>query len=336
MKIGNVILREQPLFLAPMDDVTDSVFRRICKSFGADVTYTEFVSSDGLIRNAAKTIQKLSFTDEERPIGIQIYGNDKDAMVEAALIAQEANPDIIDINYGCPVKKIALRGAGSGMLNQVPLMIEITAAIVKAVHIPVTVKTRLGYDQKTKNIVEIAERLQDTGIQAITIHGRTRDQLYTGQADWTLIAEVKNNPRMKIPIIGNGDITSPEKAKEAFERYNVDGIMIGRGSIGQPYLFKQIRHYLSTGEILPPHKVSEIIPVIQNHLNLLLEGKPEKSAILHLRRHFAQYFKGLPNFRNTRIKLLTAETKEAVLETLSYIENVYGDMPCTLNEGEQI
>ena len=289
-----------------MEEVTDPSFRFICKEFGADMMYTEFISSDGLIRNAGKSVKKLEIFDYERPIGIQIYGHLIDAMVEAAKIAEEANPDLIDINFGCPMKKIARRGAGSGIMNNVPFMVEMTKAIVDAVKLPVTVKTRLGYDDDNKNIVEIAEQLQDVGIQALTIHGRTRPQLYKGEADWTLIGEVKNNPRMHIPIIGNGDITSADKAKAAFDKYGVDGIMIGRASIGRPWIFKEVKTYLETGTHWPHPDINEIVQLAGLHFNKSVETKGERGGILEMRRHFVHYFKGLPNFRDTRIKLLTS------------------------------
>jgi len=326
MRIGNVELGEKPLLLSPMEDVTDSVFRRLCKHFGADMVYTEFVSSDALIRQVEKSLKKMTFTEEERPFGIQIYGNQKDAMVEAARIAEQMHPDVIDINFGCPVKKIARRGAGSGMLNNVPLMLEITAAIVKAVNVPVTVKTRLGYDANHKNIVEIAEQLQDVGIQAITIHGRTRDQLYSGTADWDMIGQVKSNPRMRIPVIGNGDVDGPQKARECFDRYGVDGIMIGRATIGQPFIFQHIKHYLATGQLLPEPSVKEIVAVVRKHVTMAVEAKGERSGIIHLRRHFAQYFKNLSHFRDTRIRLLNATKLDEVLAILQEIEEKWGEI----------
>jgi tRNA-dihydrouridine synthase B len=306
LRIANIDLGEKPVFLAPMEDVTDPSFRVLCKEFGADMMYTEFVSSDGLIRNAGKSLKKLNIFDYERPIGIQIYGHLIDAMVEAARMAEEVKPDLIDINFGCPMKKIARRGAGSGMMNNVPLMVDMTTAIVKAVKLPVTVKTRLGYDDEHKNIVEIAERLQDIGIQAITIHGRTRSQIYKGEADWTLIGEVKNNQRMHIPVIGNGDITSAEKASEAFSKFGVDGIMVGRASVGKPWIFKEIKTFLQTGKIATELTLSEIVQLSKLHLAKSIEAKGERGGILEMRRHFAHYFKGLPNFRETRIKLLTS------------------------------
>ena len=288
-----------------MEDITDPSFRMVCKMQGVDVMYTEFISSDGLIRDGKKSVKKLDIYDFERPIGIQLYGHLIEAMVEAALIAEEAKPELIDINFGCPMKKIANRGAGAGMLKNIPLMIEMTEAIVKAVRLPVTVKTRLGWDEENKIIVDVAERLQDTGIKAITIHGRTRAQLYKGVADWTLIGAVKNNPRMKIPVIGNGDIDGPVKAKEMFDRYGVDGIMIGRATVGRPWIFRDIRHYLNTGELLPEPTVSEKADLALLHLEKSLEYKEGYKAIYEMRRHLSNYFKGLPYFKETRLRLLT-------------------------------
>jgi tRNA-dihydrouridine synthase B len=327
MKIANIDLGVKPVFLAPMEDVTDPSFRVICKEFGADMMYTEFISSDGLIRNAGKSVKKLDIFDYERPIGIQIYGHLIDAMVEAARIAEEAKPDLIDINFGCPMKKIARRGAGSGMMNNVPLMVEMTDAIVKAVKLPVTVKTRLGYDDENKNIVEIAERLQDVGIHAITIHGRTRSQLYKGEADWTLIGEVKNNPRMHIPIIGNGDITSADKAAQAFEKFGVDGIMIGRASVGKPWIFKEVKTFLQTGHQAPKLTLNDIVVLAKRHLALSIEVKSERGGILEMRRHFAHYFKGLPNFRETRIKLLTSLDVQEIHTILDSIAINFAGFP---------
>ena len=291
MKIANIDLGPRPVLLAPMEDVTDPAFRLMCKRFGADMVYTEFVSADALIRSVSKTEQKLNISDEERPVAIQIYGRDTATMVEAAKIVEQARPDILDINFGCPVKRVAGKGAGAGMLQNIPLMLEITRAVVDAVKIPVTVKTRLGWDAEHKIIVTLAEQLQDCGISALTIHGRTRAQMYTGEADWTLIGEVKKNPRIHIPIIGNGDVTTPQRALECFERYGVDAIMIGRASFGRPWIFKEVKHYLETGEELSPLT-------------------PE--WCMHVRRHLAAspLFKGLPNFRDTRIAMLRAETKE--------------------------
>lgn len=324
MKFGNTTLREKPLFLAPMEDITDPSFRYVCKMFGADFMYTEFISSDGLIRDGASSVKKLDLYDYERPIGIQLYGHIIDSMVEAAEIAAEANPDIIDINYGCPMKKIANRGAGAGMLRNIPLMLEMTEAIIKAVNIPVTVKTRLGWDDESKNIVDVAERLQDVGVAAITIHGRTRAQIYKGEADWTLIGEVKNNPRMHIPVIGNGDINSAEKAKEMFDRYGVDGIMIGRATFGRPWIFREIRHYLDTGELLPEPTVNEKADLALLHLSKSFEHKEGKPAILEMRRHLSNYFKGLPNFKETRLKLLTSNDLDEIREIVSQIKERWG------------
>ncbi|HNY52222.1 MAG TPA: tRNA dihydrouridine synthase DusB [Bacteroidales bacterium] len=319
MNIGNIQLGEYPLFLAPMEDITDPSFRYLCKMNGADFMYTEFISSDGLIRDGEKSVRKLDIYDFERPIGIQLYGHLTEAMVKAAIIAETAAPELIDINFGCPVKKIANRGAGAGMLRDIPLMISMTEAIVKAVKLPVTVKTRLGWDEESKNIVEVAERLQDTGISALTIHGRTKSQLYKGVADWTLIGEVKNNPRMKIPVIGNGDIDSPEKAREMFNRYGVDGIMIGRASVGRPWIFREISHYLSTGELLPEPTVSEKTKLALLHLDKSIEFKEGKRAIFEMRRHLSNYFKGLPHFRDTRLKLLTSLEPEEIREIINEI-----------------
>jgi len=292
---------------------------------GADFMYTEFISSDGLIRDGQKSVKKLDIYDFERPIGIQLYGHLTDAMVEAALIAETANPELIDINFGCPVKKIANRGAGAGMLRNIPLMIEMTEAIVRAVRLPVTIKTRLGWDDENRNIVEIAERLQDTGISALTIHGRTRAQLYKGSADWSLIGEVKNNPRMKIPVIGNGDIDGPVKAKEMFDRYGVDGIMIGRATVGRPWIFRDIRHFLDSGEILPEPTVSEKAGLALFHLEKSLEFKEGIRAIYEMRRHLSNYFKGLPHFRETRLKLLTSSDPDQIRELINEIRNRWGD-----------
>jgi len=308
-----------------MEDITDPSFRMICKMNGADFMYTEFVSSDGLIRDGLKSIKKLDIYDFERPIGIQLYGHLIDSMVEAALIAEKAKPELIDINFGCPVKKIANRGAGAGMLRNIPLMIEMTEAIVKAVKLPVTVKTRLGWDEESKNIVEISERLQDVGIQALTIHGRTRVQLYKGDADWTLIGAVKNNQRMKIPIIGNGDIDGPVKAREIFNSYGVDGIMIGRATVGRPWIFRDIRHYINTGNLLPEPTVSEKADLALLHLEKSLEYKEERRAIFEMRRHLSNYFKGLSHFKETRLKLLTAVEVDDIRRIINEIREKWGD-----------
>ena len=324
MKIRNIDLGPSPVVLAPMEDVTDLTFRYICKEFGADMMYTEFISSDGLIRDAAKTLAKMRIFDYERPIGIQIYGHIPEAMVEAAVRAQESNPDFIDINFGCPVNKIARRGAGSGMMRFPDKMVEITRSVVDAVRLPVTVKTRLGWDDDSKIIVELAERLQDAGIEALTIHGRTRAQMYKGQADWTLIGAVKSNPRMRIPIIGNGDITTPRQAKEAFDRYGVDAVMIGRASFGHPWIFKEVKHYLQTGEILPPMSVADRVELAKKHLAKSLEIKGEKVGILEMRRHLSCYFKGLDNFKETRLKLVTSTDPGELFSLLERIKEVWG------------
>lgn len=324
MKIAGIDLGEKPLFLAPMEDVTDPSFRFMCKEFGADMVYTEFISSDGLIRDAAKSVAKLNISEGERPVGIQIYGHLIEPMVEAAMVAETAGPDVIDINFGCPVKKIANRGAGSGMMRDVPLMVEMTRRIVEAVKIPVTVKTRLGWDEDNKNITDIALRLQDAGIAALTIHGRTRAQLYKGEADWTLIGEVKNNPLVKIPVIGNGDIDSPEKASQAFGRYGVDGIMIGRATYGRPWIFREIRHYLDTGELLPQPGVAERVEIAKKHLLKSVEVKGEKVGVLEMRRHLSNYFKGLPDFKSTRLKLVTLYDIPELMETLDHVARTWG------------
>lgn len=312
MKIANIDLGERPVFLAPMEDVTDPAFRLMCKRFGADMVYTEFVSADALIRSVSKTEQKLNISDEERPVAIQIYGRDTATMVEAAKIVEQARPDILDLNFGCPVKRVAGKGAGAGMLQNIPLMLEITRSVVDAVKIPVTVKTRLGWDADHKIIVSLAEQLQDCGISALTIHGRTRAQMYTGEADWTLIGEVKKNLRMHIPIIGNGDVTTPQRARECFEQYGVDAIMIGRASFGRPWIFKEVKHYLETGEELPALTPQWCMDVLRQEVEDSVNLLDERRGILHVRRHLAAspVFKGLPNFRDTRIAMLRAETKD--------------------------
>ena len=325
MRIADIELGDRPLFLAPMEDVTDPSFRYVCKQFGADVVYTEFISADGLIRDAAKSLAKLRLYDYERPVGIQLYGHLIEPMVEAARMADAAGPDLIDINFGCPVRKIASRGAGSGMMRDIPKMVEMTRQIVEAVHRPVTVKTRLGWDDEHKQIVEIAERLQDVGIAALTIHGRTRAQLYKGEADWTLIGEVKRNPRMHIPIIGNGDIASPQQAAEAFERYGVDGVMIGRATYGRPWIFREIRHYLSTGELLAQPSVAQRVELAKLHFAKSIEFKGEKVGVLEMRRHFSCYFKGLPDFKQTRLKLVTLTDPAEILSTLDYVKERWAD-----------
>lgn len=323
MKIGNLDFGRYPLMLAPMEDVTDESFRLMCKEFGADMVYTEFVSSDALVRNINSTTRKLNIHDAERPVAIQIYGRFVDAMVEAARRCEEAKPDVLDINFGCPVKKVAGKGAGAGMLRDVPLMLKITRAVVDAVKIPVTVKTRLGWDHDSRIIVELAEQLQDCGIAALTIHGRTRSQMYTGEADWTLIGEVKNNPRMHIPIIGNGDVTTPQIAREKFDRYGVDAVMVGRASFGCPWIFKEMKHYLQTGELLPPLSIHEKMSVLRRQMLESVSRLDERRGILHIRRHLAAtpLFKGIPNFRETRIAMLQADTVEALTAILDRIEN---------------
>lgn len=310
MKIGNVNFGDRPIVLAPMEDVTNPPFRKCCKSYGADWMYTEFVSSDALVRNVERTLKKLTIDEEERPVTIQIYGKDPEALAGAAKIAADANPDFIDINFGCPVRKIAGKGAGAGLLQNVPLMEEIIRKVVDAVDIPVTAKTRLGWDDDTKHIIEVAERIQDAGAKALAIHGRTRAQMYTGLADWTLIGEVKNNERMHIPIIGNGDITSPEKAKEYFDRYGVDAMMIGRGCIGRPWIFKEIRHFLDTGDIWTPPALSEQVDILRSQIVQASDWLDERRGILHMRRHMAQMFKGLSHFKDLRIAMLRANSLE--------------------------
>ena len=325
MKIGDIEFRKEALFLAPMEDVTDPSFRYICKRFGADMVTTEFISSDGLIRDAWKSRAKLNINDFERPVAIQIYGNQIEPMVEAARIAESANPDIIDINFGCPMKKIAGRGAGSGMMRDVPLMVEMTKQIVEAVRKPVTVKTRLGWDDDSKNIEEIALRLQDVGIAALTIHGRTRCQLYKGEADWTLIGKVKNNPLIKIPIIGNGDVDSGEKARQMFDRYGVDAVMIGRATYGRPWIFREVRHLLDTGEVLPQPSVVERVAIAKEHLSKSIEVKGERVGVLEMRRHLSNYFKGLPNFKETRMRLVTENDPAELMAVIDSIAERWGD-----------
>ncbi|RYD73799.1 MAG: tRNA dihydrouridine synthase DusB, partial [Sphingobacteriales bacterium] len=304
VKIGNIDLGEFPLLLAPMEDVSDPPFRYVCKQNGADLMYTEFISSEGLIRDAAKSLQKLDIFEYERPIGIQIFGGDIEHMREASEIASAAGPDLVDINYGCPVKNVVCKGAGSSLLRDIDKMVKMTEAVVKASHLPVTVKTRLGWDDDSKNVYEVAERLQDVGIQALTIHGRTRAQLYKGEADWSLIREIKRNPRIKIPIFGNGDVDSPEKAANWRMEYEVDGIMIGRAAIGYPWIFREVKHFFKTGEHLPGPTIEERIDVCRTHLDKSLEWKGPKTGIFEMRRHYANYFKGLPDFKPYRMRLV--------------------------------
>lgn len=324
MKIGNIDLGERPLLLAPMEDVTDVAFRLLCKRFGADMVYTEFVSSDALIRGVAGTKRKLTIDPSERPAAIQIYGRDVDSMVEAAKICEEAGPDVLDLNFGCPVKRVAGKGAGSGMLRCPDVMVDIVRAIVKAVNIPVTVKTRLGWDHESRIIVELAEELQDCGISALTIHGRTRAQMYTGQADWTLIGAVKNNPRMHIPIIGNGDITTGEEALRAFETYGVDGVMVGRGSIGQPWIFEQMKHYIHTRQELAPRPASDYIAILREQVDNNIAKLDERRGILHSRRHIAAspVFKGIDNFKPVRVAMLRATTRAELMEWVDKAEEM--------------
>jgi tRNA-dihydrouridine synthase B len=323
VKIGNIELGAFPLLLAPMEDVSDPPFRALCKKHGADLMYTEFISSEGLIRDAAKSVKKLDIFEYERPVGIQIFGNNIESMKEATEITAQANPDIIDINYGCPVKKVACKGAGSGILQDIPKMVRMTAEIVKSTDLPVTVKTRLGWDENTKYIVEVAERLQDVGIKAISIHGRTRKQMYKGEADWSLIADVKNNPRMHIPVFGNGDVTTPEKAKENKERFGVDGIMIGRASIGYPWIFNEMKHFLKTGEHLAPPSLQDKFDAAKEHLMMSVEWKGEKLGVLEMRRHYTNYFKGISHFKDHRMKLVTSDHLEDLLKAFDEIEDKF-------------
>lgn len=323
--IDKIELPDFPLLLAPMEDVSDPPFRHVCKAQGADLLYTEFISSEGLIRNAAKSLKKLDIFGNERPTGIQLFGSDISSMREAAMVAEKVNPDLIDINYGCPVKKVACKGAGAALLQDIPKMVSMTAGIVKSVSVPVTVKTRLGWDDNTKNVVEVAERLQDIGIKAITIHGRTRKQMYKGGADWTLIGEIKNNPRMHIPVFGNGDIDSPYKALEMKNRFGVDGVMIGRAAIGYPWIFREIKHFLKTGQLLSPPTLQERLDVCHTHLLKSIEWKGEKLGILEMRRHYANYFKGMENFKEHRLKLVTFDYYQEILDTLYLIEQQYAE-----------
>ena len=330
VKIGNVELGDFPLLLAPMEDVSDPPFRALCKEQGCDMMYTEFISVEGLIRDAEKSIQKLDIYDEERPIGIQIFGAELDSMMEAARIVEEANPEVLDINYGCPVKKVTCKLAGAGILQDIPKMIQLTEAVVKSTNLPVTVKTRLGWDENTKYIVEVAERLQDVGIKGISIHGRTRQQMYKGEADWSLIAKVKENPRMHIPVFGNGDIDTPQKALEYKNRFGVDGIMIGRASIGYPWIFREIKHYLSTGEILPPPTVEERVDAARRHLLRSIEWKGTKLGIVEMRRHYTNYFRGFQNIKQYRSELVTHEDPSVLLQILDEIQTVYSNQEMVL------
>jgi len=324
-KIGNIELPDFPLLLAPMEDVSDPPFRAVCKDNGADLMYSEFISSEGLIRDAIKSKQKLDFSEEERPFGIQIFGGDEEAMAMSAKICETVNPDLVDINFGCPVKKVVSKGAGAGVLKDIDLMIRLTEAVVKSTSLPVTVKTRLGWDDNSKNIEEVAERLQDVGVKALSIHGRTRAQLYKGEADWTLIGKVKNNPRIHIPIFGNGDIDSAQKAFEYKNRYGIDGIMIGRAAIGYPWIFREIKAYLKDGTILPPPSLEERISVCKKHLSKSLEWKGPIVGINEMRRHYTNYLKGLPGIKEFRFKLVTLNSPEEIYEVLNHISAHYKD-----------
>ncbi len=323
VKIGNINLGEFPLLLAPMEDVSDPPFRAVCKEGGADLMYTEFISSEGLIRDAAKSRQKLDIFEYERPIGIQLFGGDIGNMVESARIATEVNPDLIDINYGCPVKAVACRGAGAALLQDIPKMVKMTEEIVKCTPLPVTVKTRLGWDDKTRNVPEVAERLQDIGIKALTVHGRTRVQMYKGDADWTLIAEIKNNPRIHIPIFGNGDVDSPQKALEYKNRFGVDGIMIGRGAIGYPWIFNEIKYFMATGMMAEAPDINERVRVTKKHLDFSIRWKGDKLGIFEMRRHYASYFKGLPDFKPYRTRLVEVITADEVHRILDEVVDNY-------------
>ena len=324
-KIGNIDLGEFPLLLAPMEDVSDPPFRRLCKMHGADMLYSEFISSEGLIRDAIKSRQKLDIFDYERPVGIQIFGGDEEAMALSAKIVATVNPDLVDINFGCPVKKVVSKGAGAGVLKDIDLMVRLTKAVVNSTTLPVTVKTRLGWDEQSINIEEVAERLQDVGISALTIHARTRSQMYKGHSDWSYIAKVKNNSRMHIPIFGNGDIDSPEKALEYRNKYGIDGIMIGRAAIGYPWIFNEIKHYFATGELLPSPTIADRVEAAKNHLLWSVEWKGERQGVVEMRRHYANYFKGIPNFKEHRHKLVTLDASEEVVKALDNVLEVLGD-----------
>ena len=323
--IGNIDLGEFPLLLAPMEDVSDPPFRRLCKMHGADMLYSEFISSEGLIRDAIKSRQKLDIFDYERPVGIQIFGGDEEAMALSAKIVATVNPDLVDINFGCPVKKVVSKGAGAGVLKDIDLMVRLTKAVVNSTTLPVTVKTRLGWDEQSINIEEVAERLQDVGISALTVHARTRSQMYKGHSDWSYIAKVKNNPRMHIPIFGNGDIDSPEKALEYRNKYGIDGIMIGRAAIGYPWIFNEIKHYFTTGELLPSPTIADRVEAAKNHLLWSVEWKGERQGVVEMRRHYANYFKGIPNFKEHRHKLVTLDASEEVVKALDNVLEVLGD-----------
>jgi tRNA-dihydrouridine synthase B len=325
IKIGNITVGEFPLLLAPMEDVSDPPFRALCKEQGADVVYTEFISSEGLIREAAKSLQKLDIYEKERPVGIQIFGAEMDPMLQAIDIVEKSNPDIIDINFGCPVKKVVCKNAGAGILKDIPLMVKLTEAMVKRTHLPITVKTRLGWDNDSIKIVEVAEKLQDVGIKAITIHGRTRVQMYKGEADWKPIAQVKENPRMYIPVFGNGDVDTPEKAMEMRDRYGLDGAMIGRASIGSPWFFAEVKQYFKTGEHLPPPSIEERVAVAKKHLKMAVAWKGEKLGLFETRRHYANYFKGIPYVKEFREKMVTAATAEEVFAIFNEVRITFAE-----------
>lgn len=338
VKIGDVALGDFPLLLAPMEDVSDPPFRAVCKVGGADLMYTEFISSEGLIRNIQQSVMKLDIFESERPIGIQIFGSDVDSMKAAVGITERVNPDLIDINYGCPVKKITCKGAGAGILRDVPKMVRMTSEIVKSTPLPVTVKTRLGWDDKTQYIAEVAERLQDVGIQAITIHGRTRVQMYKGSADWTLIGEIKDNPRMTIPVFGNGDVDSPQKARKMRQEYGVDGMMVGRAAIGYPWIFREIKHYFSTGKLLDPPSIKERLSVLKKHLELSIKWKGTRHGVLEMRKHYKNYLKGIPNVKVYREQLVTLKSYEEIVEVINDVQRHVESMMFVFNpvgQGEQ-
>lgn len=326
VKIGNIELPDFPLLLAPMEDVSDPPFRRLCKLHGADLMYSEFISSEGLIRDAIKSRQKLDIFDYERPVGIQIFGGDEEAMAMSAKIVEAVNPDLIDINFGCPVKKVVCKGAGAGVLKDVDLMVRLTKAVIRSTHLPVTVKTRLGWDENSINIDEVAERLQDIGVQALTVHARTRAQMYKGHSDWTHIERIKNNPRITMPIFGNGDIDSPEKALEYKNKFGLDGMMIGRAAIGYPWIFNEIKHYFETGELLPKPNIEDRVEAARNHLQWAMDWKGEKLGILETRRHYTNYFKGLPNFKEFRSKMVSSENPEFIFATFDEVLERYSGM----------
>jgi nifR3 family TIM-barrel protein len=337
VRIGDISLSDFPLLLAPMEDVSDPPFRALCKAHGADLMYTEFISSEGLIRDAIKSRQKLDIFDYERPIGIQIFGGDEESMALAAQIVDATAPDLVDINYGCPVKKVVCKGAGAAILKDIPKMVKLTRAVVEATRLPVTVKTRLGWDEQTKNIEEVAERLQDVGIRALSIHGRTRTQMYKGTADWTLIGRIKDNPRIRIPVFGNGDVLTPQQALEAKNKYGVDGVMIGRAAIGYPWIFREIKHYLRTGELLSAPTIEERVDACLSHLRKSVAWKGEILGILEMRRHYANYLKGLPNIREFRLKLVSASSAAELESILKEVADYYCGYPMTdLPGGEEV